>query len=196
MPTFPACGPHCRVEPASIRLRSKMNEWLDATNGWIIYLIAVILIGCGEEISAALAGRERDRPASDGDGFLSALAAPSIDLFALMVVFLALEGIAVVAFGFAGYGLRSARVRSRRAMWIMAVMIGGGVLLVLDLDRAQSGFITIRRQPVTRSSARRNRSRYGLDRYCGIRSRYGLSVRDCAVGVLPVLHLCTSQPAC
>ena len=251
-----------------------MAEWLDATNGWILYLIAVILIGCGKEIGAALAGPARDRPASDGDRFLSALAAPSIGLLALMigftfsmslsrfdarrsavlseanaigtaalrgrmlpepysatvaplfkeyatirvgnpgdaitspataelvrrsldiqeklwragmdaaaanpqvvpsglfiqalntmidvhqerltaarnrvpwVVFLMLEGIAVVAFGFAGYGLRLANVRSRWAMWIMAAMIGGVILLVLDLDRAQSGFIMVSQQPL------------------------------------------------
>jgi hypothetical protein len=251
-----------------------MNEWLDATNGWVVYLLTVLLIVAGEEVGAALARREHDRPASDADRFLSTLAAPSIGLLALMigftfsmalarfdarrlavlseanaigtaalrgrmlpepysatvaslfkeyatlrvghrgdaiasptiteairrsldlqekiwrtgmdaaaanpqvvpsglfiqalntmidvheerltaarnhvppVVFLTLEGIAIVAFGFAGYGLQLANVRSRKAMWIMAVMIGSVIMLVLDLDRPQNGFITVDQRPL------------------------------------------------
>jgi hypothetical protein len=41
-----------------------------------------------------------------------------------------------------------ANVRSRYAMWIMAAMIGSVIMLVLDLDRAQSGFITVSQQPL------------------------------------------------
>lgn len=64
------------------------------------------------------------------------------------VVFLTLEGIAIVAFGFARYGLRLGQVRNRYAMWIMAVMFGSVIILVFDLDRPQNGFITVNQQPL------------------------------------------------
>jgi hypothetical protein len=64
------------------------------------------------------------------------------------VVFFTLEGIAIVAFAFEGYGLQLASVRSRVAMWIMAAMIGSVIMLVFDLDRPQSGFITVDQRPL------------------------------------------------
>jgi hypothetical protein len=251
-----------------------MNEWLNANSEWVIYLVTILLIGGGAEAGAALARRRRERPSSDGDRFLSALAAPSIGLLALMigftfsmslsrfearraavlseanaigtaalrgqmlaepyrsvvaplfreyamlrisrkgavlgsaatiqavqrsltiqeelwragmdaaaansqvvpaglflqalntmidvheerltanrnqvpsVVFVMIEGIAIIAFGFAGYGLQLANVASRRAMWVMALMMGSVIVLVLDLDRPQSGFITVDQSPL------------------------------------------------
>jgi hypothetical protein len=64
------------------------------------------------------------------------------------VVFVMLDGIAIVAFGFAGYGLELANARCRAGMWIMAVMMGSVIMLVADLDRPQSGFITVDQQPL------------------------------------------------
>ena len=251
-----------------------MNGWLNTASEWVIYLMAILLIIAGGEIGVALARRDRDRPDSDADRFLSTLAAPSVGLLALMigftfamalsrfdarraavlseanaigtaalrgrllpapydttvaplfreyatlrvgslgdavtspatgqairrsldiqeqlwragmaaaaanaqvvpaglfiqalntmidvhqarltaarnrvpaVVFLTLEGIAIVAFGFAGYGLRLGHVRNRYAMWIMAVMFGSVIMLVFDLDQPQNGFITVSQQPL------------------------------------------------
>ncbi|MDR3472938.1 MAG: hypothetical protein P4M09_14860 [Devosia sp.] len=64
------------------------------------------------------------------------------------VVFFTLEGIAIIAFGFAGYGLRVARVRARYAMWIMAVMFASVIMLVFDLDRPRDGFIMVSQRPL------------------------------------------------
>lgn len=251
-----------------------MNAWLDATNGWVIYLTMIISIGGGVEAGAAVARRWRQGPVSDADRVLSMLAAPSIGLLALMigftfsmalsrsdarrsavlseanaigtaalrgrmlpepysstvgplfkeyatlrvrdkgdslqssttteairrslaiqeslwrvgmdaaaadpqvvpsglfmqalntmidvheerltaarsqvpaVVFAMLEGIAIVAFSFAGYGLQLANARCRVGMWIMAVMMGSVIMLVADLDRPQTGFITVDQQPL------------------------------------------------
>jgi hypothetical protein len=251
-----------------------MTEWLNATSEWVIYLLTILFIGGGMEAGAVLARRRRDRPTSDGDRFLSALAAPSIGLLALMigftfsmalsrfearkavllseanaigtaalrgqmlqepyrsavaplfleytkirvgtrgqllessateqatrrsleiqeelwragmdaaaanpqvvpsglfiqalntlidvheerltaarnqvpsVIFVALEGIAIVAFGFAGYGLQLANVGCRKAMWIMAMMMGSVIMLVLDLDRPQAGLIMVDQRPL------------------------------------------------
>ena len=64
------------------------------------------------------------------------------------VIFAMLEGIAIIAFAFEGYGLQLAKVRSRGAMWIMIVMIGSVIMLVVDLDRPQGGFITVDQGPL------------------------------------------------
>lgn len=64
------------------------------------------------------------------------------------IVFLMLEGIAVVALGFSGYGATQAAVRHRVAMVIMAVMIGSVITLIFDLDRPQIGIITVSQQPL------------------------------------------------
>jgi len=64
------------------------------------------------------------------------------------VVFVMLDGIAVVAFGFTGYGLRLANARCRAGTWVMAVMMGSVIMLVADLDSPQAGFITVDQQPL------------------------------------------------
>jgi hypothetical protein len=65
-----------------------------------------------------------------------------------VVVFLMLEGIAVVALGFSGYGAAQARMHHRLAMLLMALMIGSVITLIFDLDRPQSGIITVSQQPL------------------------------------------------
>ncbi|HTR17146.1 MAG TPA: hypothetical protein VMI52_08955 [Acetobacteraceae bacterium] len=65
-----------------------------------------------------------------------------------VVVFIMLEGVAIVAHGFAGYGEQWAGAWSRAGLWIMAVMIGSVIMLIVDLDRPQAGFITVDQQPL------------------------------------------------
>jgi len=64
------------------------------------------------------------------------------------VVFLMLEGLAALSLGFSGYGVARARMRHRIAMLIMAFMIGSVITLILDLDRPQSGLVTVSQQPL------------------------------------------------
>ena len=64
------------------------------------------------------------------------------------VVFLMLEGLAVLSLGFSGYGVARARMNHRAAMLLMALMIGSVITLILDLDRPQSGLITVSQQPL------------------------------------------------
>ena len=61
------------------------------------------------------------------------------------VVFLMLEGLAVLALSFCGYGVAPARMH---AILLMALMIGSVITLVVDLDRPQSGFIKVSQQPL------------------------------------------------
>ena len=65
-----------------------------------------------------------------------------------LVVFVLLEAIAIVAFAFEGYGLQLAQVRNRTVIWIMVLMVGSAIMLVVDLDRPQSGFITVDQTPL------------------------------------------------
>jgi hypothetical protein len=65
-----------------------------------------------------------------------------------LVVFLMLEGIAVLALGFCGYGIVQARMHHRVSMLLMALMIGSVITLVMDLDRPQSGLIIVSQQPL------------------------------------------------
>ncbi len=64
------------------------------------------------------------------------------------VVFLMLEGLADLSLRFSGYGVARARINHRIAMLLMAVMIGSVITLILDLDRPQSGLITVSQQPL------------------------------------------------
>ena len=63
-------------------------------------------------------------------------------------VFLMLEALAVLALGFSGYGVAQARMHHRMALLLMALMIGSVIALILDLDRPQSGLITVSQQPL------------------------------------------------
>jgi len=64
------------------------------------------------------------------------------------LVFFMLEGIAVVALGFSGYGAVQALRYHRLAMLFLAILIGSVVTLVADLDRPRSGVITVSQQPL------------------------------------------------
>jgi hypothetical protein len=72
-------------------------------------------------------------------------------------VFVLLYGIASVALGFSGYltGLRSGRERIPVA--IMALMFAGVIGLVGDIDRSQSGFITVDQQAMQNLRANMDR---------------------------------------
>jgi hypothetical protein len=59
------------------------------------------------------------------------------------VVFVMLDGIALIAFGFAGYGLQLANGRCVVGMFLMVTMVGTVIMLVADLDRLQAGLITV-----------------------------------------------------
>jgi hypothetical protein len=63
------------------------------------------------------------------------------------VIFVMLDGIAVIAFDFAGHGLQLANARCRGGMWIMAATVGTVIMLVADLDPPMAGFITADQQP-------------------------------------------------
>jgi hypothetical protein len=69
------------------------------------------------------------------------------------VVILALYAAAIVAFLFAGYanGLQARRVRL--PLYVMAVLVSTVILLIQDLDRPNTGFITISQQPMIDTAA-------------------------------------------
>jgi hypothetical protein len=70
-------------------------------------------------------------------------------------VLLALYGIAIVACAFVGYAdAREAQTRpSRLPMYIVGVTIAAVILLIQDLDRPRSGFITVNQQPMIDAAA-------------------------------------------
>jgi hypothetical protein len=69
------------------------------------------------------------------------------------IVFLALYGVAIVAFIFAGYanGLDARRVRL--PVYIMGVLVSAVILLIQDLDRPTAGFIKASQQPMIDTAA-------------------------------------------
>jgi hypothetical protein len=69
------------------------------------------------------------------------------------IVFLALYGVAVVAFSFAGYanGLEARRVRL--PIYVMGALVSAVILLIQDLDRPAAGFITVSQQPMIDTAA-------------------------------------------
>jgi hypothetical protein len=62
------------------------------------------------------------------------------------IVLLGLFGIAAIAGGFAGYASGMDATRSRLPAYIMGVLVCAVILLILDLDRPNSGFITNNQQ--------------------------------------------------
>jgi hypothetical protein len=64
------------------------------------------------------------------------------------VIFFALEGIAIIAIGFTAFGAHWGSTYIRWSMWLMSVMIGGVIMLIIDLDRPQTGLITVSQQPL------------------------------------------------
>jgi hypothetical protein len=69
------------------------------------------------------------------------------------IVFLALYGVAIVAFTFAGYanGLEAQRVRL--PIYIMGALVSAVILLIQDLDRPAAGFISVSQQPMIDTAA-------------------------------------------
>jgi hypothetical protein len=63
-------------------------------------------------------------------------------------VFLMLEVIAMVAFGFTAFGAHWGSAYIRWPMWVMAALIGVVITLIIDLDRSENGLITVSQQPL------------------------------------------------
>lgn len=64
------------------------------------------------------------------------------------IVLLALYGVAAVACGFAGYAIGLNRLRRRAPVYVVAVLIAAVILLIQDLDRPGTGFITVSQKPL------------------------------------------------
>jgi hypothetical protein len=69
------------------------------------------------------------------------------------VVLLALFGIAAVACGFAGYASGLDPLRTRLPVFITAFLVCSVILVILDLDHPNVGFITISQQPMIDTAA-------------------------------------------
>ena len=64
------------------------------------------------------------------------------------IVFLALYGIAIVAFAFVGYANGLEKRRVRLPTYLMGTIVASVILLVQDLDRPTAGFISVSQQPM------------------------------------------------
>jgi hypothetical protein len=64
------------------------------------------------------------------------------------IVFLALYGIAIVAFTFVGYANGLEKRRVRLPTYLMGAIVASVILLVQDLDRPTAGFISVSQQPM------------------------------------------------
>ena len=64
------------------------------------------------------------------------------------VVQLALFAVAIIASGFAGCATGVNKRRSRFPVYVMGLLVGGVILLILDLDRPGAGFIEVSQQPM------------------------------------------------
>jgi hypothetical protein len=64
------------------------------------------------------------------------------------IVFLALYGIAIVAFAFVGYANGIQKQRVRLPVYLMGAIVVSVILLVQDLDRPTAGFISVSQQPM------------------------------------------------
>lgn len=69
------------------------------------------------------------------------------------IVFLALYGVAIVAFIFAGYANGLGARRVRLPVYVMGVLVSGVILLIQDLDRPTAGFISVSQQPMIDTAA-------------------------------------------
>jgi len=69
------------------------------------------------------------------------------------IVLMALYSIAVIASGFMGYGSGLEVRRSRLPVYIASILICAVILLIQDLDRPSSGFITTSQQPMVDAAA-------------------------------------------
>ena len=66
----------------------------------------------------------------------------------LSIVILALYGIAVVAMAFTGYAGGLERRPWRPAVYITGMLVVTVILLIQDIDRPNTGFITVSQQPM------------------------------------------------
>lgn len=69
------------------------------------------------------------------------------------IVLMALYGIAAIASGFTGYASGLEARRSRLPVYITGILICAVILLIQDLDRPGTGFITISQQPMIDTAA-------------------------------------------
>jgi hypothetical protein len=69
------------------------------------------------------------------------------------IVLLALYGIAIVAGAFTGYGSGLEAGRSRLPVYVTGILVSSVILLIQDLDRPNTGFITVSQQPMIDTAA-------------------------------------------
>jgi hypothetical protein len=69
------------------------------------------------------------------------------------IVFLALYGVAIVAFVFAGYANGLGERRVRLPVYLMGALVSAVILLIQDLDRPEAGFIRASQQPMIDTAA-------------------------------------------
>jgi hypothetical protein len=69
------------------------------------------------------------------------------------IVLLALYAMATIAAGFTGYAGGLEASRSRLPVYLMAILIAAVILLIQDLDRPGTGFITVSQQPMVDTAA-------------------------------------------
>ena len=65
-----------------------------------------------------------------------------------LVIVIGLFGIAGVAGGFSGYSGGVGGQRSRPPVYVVALLVAAVIVLILDLDRPQEGFIRVNQQPM------------------------------------------------
>src|SRR5262249_33303255 len=69
------------------------------------------------------------------------------------IILLALYGIATIASVFTGYASGQEAQRSRLPVYIMGILVSSVILLLQDLDRPGTGFITVSQQPMINAAA-------------------------------------------
>lgn len=70
-----------------------------------------------------------------------------------LIVIAALYGICAMGIGFAGYGSGLESKRARLPVHVTGLLVATMVLLIQDLDRPGSGFITVSQQPLVNAAA-------------------------------------------
>lgn len=69
------------------------------------------------------------------------------------IVFVALYGVAAIAFVFVGYANGIQKRRLRLPVYLMGAIVSAVILLVQDLDRPGAGFIRVSQQPMPDAAA-------------------------------------------
>ncbi len=70
-----------------------------------------------------------------------------------LIVVIALYGVSIIGIGFAGYGSGIESKRTRVPVYLAGVLVAAMVLLIQDIDRAGTGFITVSQQPIANAAA-------------------------------------------